>query len=93
MPISNFLRDKNDLGFIATFGIPEDQFSTVNILGDEFTSLTLMLPRAISSSMRRFLGFVVLKMISSTTSFSRIVQWAILAGLNSFLSIGVLEGF
>jgi len=34
-PISNFLRDKNDFGFIATFGIPEDQFSTVNILGDE----------------------------------------------------------
>jgi hypothetical protein len=39
-PISNLLRDKNDLGFIATFGIPEDQFSTVNILGDKFEHLT-----------------------------------------------------
>ena len=36
------------------------------------TSPTRMQLRAISSSINRFLGFRVLKMISSTTSFSRI---------------------
>ena len=57
------------------------------------TSPILIPPRAISSSIRRFLGFTVLKMISSTTSFSKISQGIGFVSLNIFLKIGVSQGF
>ena len=37
--------------------------------------------------------FIVLNMISSTTSFSRMSQWMVSTGLKSFLSIRVSQGF
>jgi len=49
--------------------------------------------RVISSSINRFRGLRVLKMISSTTSFSRILNWAGLPALNSFLRVGLSHGF
>lgn len=49
-------------------------------------------PLAISSSVSRFLGLSVLKMISSTTSFSRIVHCLPLASLKVLLRIGESHG-
>ena len=57
------------------------------------TSPTLIPDRAMSSSMRRSLGFSVLKTISSTTSFSKISQGMGFGSLKSFFKIGALHGF
>ena len=57
------------------------------------TSPTLMPLLAMSSSNRRFLGFRVLKIISSTTSFSRILSCVGLPARNSFRSAGLSQGF
>ena len=57
------------------------------------TSLTLIPPRAIRSSMRRFLRFWVLKIISSMVSFSTIFQGTGLRSLKTFRSMGEAQGF
>jgi hypothetical protein len=57
------------------------------------TSPTLIPPRAISSSMIRFLGFMVRKMISSTRSFSTIFHCWGGRSRNIFRSIAVSQGF
>ena len=57
------------------------------------TSPTLMQPRAMSSSMIRFRGFCVLNMISSTTSFSRILNWVDFPALNSLRNVLLSQGF
>src|SRR4030042_4750352 len=56
------------------------------------TSPILIPPRAINLRMRRFLGLMVRKMISSITSFSRMVQRMGPGGRYSFFSIGVSHG-
>ncbi len=52
-----------------------------------------MPPRAMSSSISRFRRLSVLNMISSTVSFSNIVQGGGLASLNSFFRTRVSHGF
>jgi len=56
------------------------------------TSLILIPHLAMSSSMRRFLGFPVLKIISSTSSLSTISQLFGFGALRIFLTIGVSKG-
>ena len=57
------------------------------------TSLILIPPLAISSRIKRFLGFDVLKIISSMVSFSIMFQWYDGLALKSFFNIGVSHGF
>jgi hypothetical protein len=57
------------------------------------TSPTLMPPPPISSTMSRFLTFVVLKMISSIVSFSTTSRSMGFPGLFSLLNIGASQGF
>lgn len=57
------------------------------------TSPALIPPLAMSSSIRRFLGLSVQKMISSTTSFSRTFQLITFWALNIFFRIGDSQGF
>jgi len=56
------------------------------------TSPILIPPRAINSRISRFLGLMVRKMISSITSFSRMVQRMGPGDRYSFFSIGVSHG-
>ena len=56
------------------------------------TSPILMPPRAISSSIKRSRRFLVLNIISSTKSFSRISQRCILGSLNNLRKIRVSQG-
>ena len=56
------------------------------------TSPIRIAPRAMSSSIKRFLGCAVRKMISSTVSFSSISNWGFILGRNSFRSIGESHG-
>ena len=50
-------------------------------------------PRAINSRINRFRTLVVLKIISSTVSFSIIFQLMVTFGRNSLRSIGISQGF
>ena len=56
------------------------------------TSPILIPPRAINSRISRFLGLMVRKMISSTTSFSRMVHRMGPGGRYSFFSMGEAHG-
>jgi hypothetical protein len=74
-PVGEFLWDEDEFLLPATLGVSEGQSSFSNVRRVSFsTSLILIPPLAISSSINRFLGFDVLKMISSTVSFSMMSQ-------------------
>jgi hypothetical protein len=74
-PIRDLLWNENNLCILSALGIKQDQLPILNVFGFEFEHLPdRIAPLAISSKISRSLGFTVLKMISSTTSFSRIFQ-------------------
>jgi hypothetical protein len=80
-PICYFSGDEQQFCVSTTFGTLDSQFLFIHIPGGELrTSPTLMPPLAMSSRRSRFLTLVVLKMISSTVSFSTISQWMGLPG-------------
>ncbi len=73
--IGNLLGDKNNLTLFTTLGASEGEFPVFNIRGVNCkTSLILIPPLAMSSRISRFLGLMVRKMASSTTSFSKMFQ-------------------
>jgi hypothetical protein len=91
--VRNLLRDKDDFPFLSAFGSLSVSFRSSMPLGVNFnTSPILIPPRAINSRMSRFLGLMVRKMISSTISFSRMVQRMGPGGRYSFFSMGVSHG-
>ena len=85
--VGNLLRDKDNFPFLPTFGVLRVSFLSSISVGVNFnTSQILIPPRAINSRISRFLGLMVRKMISSTTSFSRMVQRMGPGGRYSFFS-------
>ena len=76
-------------------------FGSGNVILRFWTSMGLIFstspiripPRAINSSIMRLRGVTVLKIISSTTSFSMIGQGGGLRSLNIFLKMSVSHGF
>jgi hypothetical protein len=74
-PVSQFLRDKHNLMLFAGFWFSQQQLSVLDVVQSEFKHLT----NTHAASGHQFQDqtitlFVVLKMISSTVSFSTISQ-------------------
>jgi hypothetical protein len=93
-PFSHLLRHERRLRFPPALRIIQGDLPVFNVPGSDFQDLPyLNPPRAISSSMSLSLGLLVLKMISSTTSFSRIFQILGFGCLKSFFRIGLSQGF
>ena len=91
--VRNLLRDEDNFSFLGALGARRVNFLSSISLGINFnTSPILIPPRAINSRISRFLGLMVRKMISSTTSFSRMVQRIGPGGRYSFFSIRVSQG-
>ena len=77
-----------------TFGVSEGQFSTVNIVGGELEHLADSHPTTGHKLQHETVSWIRCSEDDFINNLIfRIVQWIILAGLNSFLSIGVLQGF
>ena len=91
--VGHFLWDEYVLPLLPAFRVSERQLSISDVSGSQSQNLA----DSHSSTghqfqMRRFLGFSVLKMISSITSFSMMSQEVMGFALNIFRKSGVSQG-